>query len=240
MALMGSTGSSSTKASIPRGEPKESERVMTTGGILDQLKELRVVPVVRTSSQETASTAVEWLAEAGLRTFEITLTTPGAFEVIEWYSRQPELLIGAGTVLSIEDANRSIDAGARYIVSPCIVPGMPAATREHGAPCMLGALTPTEIVRARDEGADAVKVFPINSAGGAPHLKALKSVFPDIRLVPTGGIAVGNIRSFLDASAEFVGVGGQLVDEKAIAGGDKTLITKAALAALMNVEHARH
>lgn len=211
---------------------------MNRQDILDRLKALGVVPVIRTAKQEAAVTAVEWLAEAGFMTFEITLTTPGAFEVIERYARQSKLLIGAGTVLSLEDARQSMDAGARYVVSPCIVPGMPRATQEAGAPCMLGALTPTEVVRARDEGADAIKVFPVSSAGGAPHIKALKSVFPDICLVPTGGIPVDGIAAYFDAGADLVGVGGQLVDETALSAGDRSAVTKAARAALMQVEHA--
>jgi 2-dehydro-3-deoxyphosphogluconate aldolase/(4S)-4-hydroxy-2-oxoglutarate aldolase len=212
---------------------------MSKDDILDRLKALGVVPVIRTSNQKTAETAVEWLAEAGFETFEITLTTPGALEVIERFARQSELLIGVGTVLSIEDARRSMDAGARYIVSPCIVPGMPATTKAQDLPCMLGALTPTEVVRALGEGADAIKIFPVSSGGGASHVKALKSVFPDICLCPTGGISVENITPYFDAGADFVGVGGQLVDETALAAGDKSAVTRAAQAALMQVEQAR-
>jgi 2-dehydro-3-deoxyphosphogluconate aldolase/(4S)-4-hydroxy-2-oxoglutarate aldolase len=196
--------------------------------------------VIRTSTQETAVTAVEWLAEAGFRTFEITLTTPGAFAVIERYARRSQFLIGAGTVLSTDEAGHSLDAGARYIVSPCIVPGLPAASHERGAPCMLGALTPTEVIRARAEGADAIKVFPVVSAGGAPHVKALKSVFPDVCLVPTGGIPVDGIAAYLEAGADLVGLGGQLVDETALSAGDRSAVARAARAALSQVEQARN
>jgi 2-dehydro-3-deoxyphosphogluconate aldolase/(4S)-4-hydroxy-2-oxoglutarate aldolase len=104
---------------------------------------------------------------------------------------------------------------------------------------MLGALTPTEVVRALDEAADAIKIFPVSSGGGASHVKALKSVFPDICLCPTGGISVGNITAYFDAGADFVGVGGQLVDQTALLADDKSRVTKAAQAALVQVEQAR-
>lgn len=207
--------------------------------VLVQLEELGIVPVIRTLRQDTAMRAVDWLADAGFRTFEITLTTPGAFEIIKQYSRQSELLVGAGTVLSIEAARQSIDAGARYVVSPCIVPGLPAATNAYGIPCMLGALTPTEVIQAGEEGANAIKVFPVSSVGGAAYIKALKSIFPDKSFCPTGGIGIQDIPEYFSAGAKFVGVGGKLVNEQALSAGDRPAVIDIATAVLKHIEHRR-
>ena len=98
-----------------------------------------MIPVVRTSTPELASTAIEWLNEAGLRTFEITMTIPGAVDLITQYSSKDEILIGAGTVTSEDQAKRCLDAGARYLVSPCIVPQLPEISHQRGVPCFLGA-----------------------------------------------------------------------------------------------------
>ena len=165
--------------------------------VLEKLRQFRVIPVVRTSTPELASTAIEWLNEAGLRTFEITMTIPGAVDLITQYSSKDEILIGAGTVTSEDQAKRCLDAGARYLVSPCIVPQLPEISHQWGVPCILGALTPTELHYAIRANADAVKIFPIKCMGGVPYLKALVSVFPEVPLVPTGGVNLDEIALYL-------------------------------------------
>jgi 2-dehydro-3-deoxyphosphogluconate aldolase/(4S)-4-hydroxy-2-oxoglutarate aldolase len=198
-----------------------------------------VVPVLRTPSRGLAAIAVDWLCDAGFRTVEIAMTIPGAEELIRELAGDPTLQVGAGTVGDAEQARRCIAAGARYIVAPSIVPELPAVCAEARVPCVLGALTPTEVTTALRWGADAVKIFPISSVGGIGHLRALKAVFPSTPLVPTGGIEIDEISAYLSAGAAFVGVGGKLVDPKALSSGDRTSIIDSGRQALEQVRDAR-
>lgn len=191
-----------------------------TAAILDQLVAHGVVPVIRNSSADLARTAVGWLREAGYGTFEITMTTPGAVGLIEDLAAEGGALIGAGTVLTAAGVADVVKAGARYVVSPCVVPEVAAACRDHGVACLMGALTPTEVHAAVTAGADAVKVFPASTVGPA-HIKALKSVFPSVRFVPTGGIDAGNVATYVAAGVACVGAGGKLVDEGMVKRGDR-------------------
>lgn len=200
--------------------------------LLPRLIEARVVPVVRTRTLEAARTAVTWLREAGFRTFEITLSVPNATALIAELARDPELLVGAGTVRTAAEAYACGEAGARFIVCPWNEPEIVPAGRRFGALVMLGALTPDEVVEALEGFADVVKIFPAASMGGPAHVRALRSVFPDVPFCPTGGVEPGNLRAYLDAGAAFVGIGGRLVDERLIAAGDKAAVQEAALAAL--------
>lgn len=178
----------------------------------------RVVPVLRLASAALTERAIDYLTDAGFRTFEITMTTPGALKLIRDFSASG--LIGAGTVLDLAAAQRCIDAGARFLVSPCIVPGM--AKLAHGAGCaaLIGGFTPGEILAAHREGADIVKLFPASS-GGPAHLKAMRAVFPAIALCPTGGVSLGNMHEYFAAGAALVGVGNDIVDAEALAAGDR-------------------
>jgi len=200
--------------------------------LLPRLVEARVVPVVRTRSHEAARTAVAWLREAGFTTFEITLTVPNATALIAELARDPALLVGAGTVRTAAEAYACGEAGARFIVCPWNEPEIVPAGRRFGALVMLGALTPDEVVEALEGFADVVKIFPAASMGGPAHLRALRSVFPDVPFCPTGGVDASNLRAYLDAGAAFVGIGGRLVDEALIAAGDKAALQEAARAAL--------
>jgi len=198
-----------------------------------------VVPVVRTHSVELAHRAVDWLRAAGLSTFEITLTIPDALSLVRELAADPSLHLGVGTVLDAVQARACLDAGARYVVSPCVCPELVAPCREAGVPCVLGAATPGEVLAAVTAGSDVVKVFPVSSLGGAAHVKALKAVFPGVALAPTGGIAVNEIAGYLEAGSAFVGVGGKLVDVAALECGDRDAITAAAHEALAQVARAR-
>lgn len=205
---------------------------MSQAALIQSLRQARVVPVVRTSSADHAATAVDWLRGAGIRIFEITMTIPGAVGLIGALSRDPELLIGAGTVPDAATAWACLDAGARFLVAPWVDPALSGPCRATGAVLMLGALTPTEVRAALAAGADVVKVFPASSAGGPGHIKALASVFPGVAFCPTGGVEPGNVAAYLAAGAAFVGMGGALVDEKRIAAGDRAAIEAAAKAVL--------
>jgi 2-dehydro-3-deoxyphosphogluconate aldolase / (4S)-4-hydroxy-2-oxoglutarate aldolase len=200
--------------------------------LLTRLRAARVVPVVRTHSAALAATGVGWLREAGLRVFEITMTIPDAPALIRDLASDPELCVGAGTVPDAATARACLNAGAKFIVAPWVDASLSAPCRAHGATLMLGAITPTEVRAALDAGADVVKIFPASSAGGPGHIKALVSVFPGVAFCPTGGIDAGNVAAYLAAGAAFVGMGGNLVDEKRIAAGDRAAIVAAAQAIL--------
>jgi 2-dehydro-3-deoxyphosphogluconate aldolase/(4S)-4-hydroxy-2-oxoglutarate aldolase len=210
-----------------------------TGSTLDALIDHGVVPVVRTPSAALALRAVHWLHDAGLSTFEITLTIPDALSLLRELASDDDLHIGAGTVLTVEQAAQCLQAGVRYVVSPALCTQIVAPCREADVPCVLGACTPSEVLQAVDAGSAAVKIFPVSSLGGAAHIKALKSVFPDVLLAPTGGIAVDQIASYLNAGSSFVGVGGKLVDVAALQRDERSVIVDAAQLALSQVASAR-
>jgi 2-dehydro-3-deoxyphosphogluconate aldolase / (4S)-4-hydroxy-2-oxoglutarate aldolase len=197
---------------------------MTTHPLLATLRAARVVPVVRTLEARHAITAVQWLRDAGLRIFEITMTIPDAPSLIRELAADPALLVGAGTVPDRTAAETCLAAGARFIVAPWVDPSLAAPCRTADALLMLGALTPTEIRAALVAGADVVKVFPASSVGGPAHIRALRSVFPEVAFCPTGGVDPANANSYLAAGAAFVGMGGALVDEARIAACDRAAI----------------
>jgi 2-dehydro-3-deoxyphosphogluconate aldolase/(4S)-4-hydroxy-2-oxoglutarate aldolase len=197
---------------------------MTTHRLLDTLRAARVVPVVRTHQARHAATAVQWLHDAGLRVFEITMTIPDAPALIRELAGDPTLLIGAGTVPNCATAETCLSAGARFIVAPWIDATLAEPCRAANAMLMLGALTPTEVRAALSAGADVVKVFPASSVGGPAHIRALASVLPHVAFCPTGGVEPGNVAAYLAAGAAFVGMGGALVDEKRIAADDRAAI----------------
>jgi 2-dehydro-3-deoxyphosphogluconate aldolase / (4S)-4-hydroxy-2-oxoglutarate aldolase len=201
---------------------------MSEHPLIGQLRAARVVPVVRMTSAALAATAVRWLHEAGIRIFEITMTIPDAPSLIRELSSDPSLLVGAGTVPDAATAEICLRAGARFLVSPWVDADLVAPCKAAGAVLMTGATTPTEVRAAHRAGADVVKVFPASSAGGPAHIKALRSVFPNIVFCPTGGVDPGNLGAYLAAGAAFVGMGGKLVDEGLVAAGDQAAVTAVA------------
>jgi 2-dehydro-3-deoxyphosphogluconate aldolase/(4S)-4-hydroxy-2-oxoglutarate aldolase len=187
----------------------------------DRLVAQRVVPVLRLGSDVDTERAVDCLADAGFRVVEITLTVPAAVPLIDRVARRlgPSFVVGAGTVLDLDAARACIAAGARFLVSPCIVPGLARLAHEAGRAALIGGFTPGEILAAHREGADIVKVFPA-STGGPEHLRAIHAVFPDILLCPTGGVGLQNLDGYFAAGASLVGVGNNIVDQQALAAGD--------------------
>jgi 2-dehydro-3-deoxyphosphogluconate aldolase/(4S)-4-hydroxy-2-oxoglutarate aldolase len=183
----------------------------------------RVVPVLRLASAELTLRAIDCLVEAGFKLVEVTMTTPDAIEIISKTRNA-----GAGTVLDLDTAQRCIAAGAQFLVSPCLVPGMAKLAHDAGRPALIGGFTPGEILAAHREGADIVKVFPA-STGGAEHLRAIHAVFPDIPLCPTGGVSLENMRAYFEAGAVVVGVGNNIVDQKALAAGDRARVVAHAM-----------
>jgi 2-dehydro-3-deoxyphosphogluconate aldolase/(4S)-4-hydroxy-2-oxoglutarate aldolase len=195
---------------------------------LEIMERARVVPVIRTGSEATARRAVDVLARAGFSIFELTMTTPGAISIVADLAGDPDRLVGAGTVMTAAEAEDCIDAGARFIVSPAVRREVADVCRARNVEVFLGAATATEVAAAHELGAAAVKLFPAAQLGGPGFVRAVRSVFPGIALMPTGGIGTGDIAAYLDAGAVCVGMGGRLVDERALAAGDDAAILAAA------------
>ena len=182
----------------------------------DQLLASVLIPVVRTTRTDLAERAIELLKRAGYTTFEITLTIPHATRIISELRGEPGITVGAGTVTNIEEARRCLDAGAQFLVSPIAAAELPPIAQAAQVPLLLSGLTPTEVHHAWQLGANAVKLFPAGSIGGPSHLRALRSVFPHIPLVPTGGVNLDNLRDYLDAGADAIGVGSDLINDRSL------------------------
>ncbi|MEM1200287.1 MAG: bifunctional 4-hydroxy-2-oxoglutarate aldolase/2-dehydro-3-deoxy-phosphogluconate aldolase [Pseudomonadota bacterium] len=187
-----------------------------------------VIPVVRTSTRDAAATAVELLRAEGFETFEITLTTPDAINLIAELSQDDALTVGAGTVLEEKQATAAIEAGAQFVVSPVLTAGVGSLCTQSGTAWFPGAASPTEIHTAHLAGATGVKIFPAAQLGGPGFLRAVRSVLPNVTLMPTGGIGPDDIREYLDAGAFAVGLGGKLVDEQAIISGNHDAVSAVA------------
>jgi 2-dehydro-3-deoxyphosphogluconate aldolase/(4S)-4-hydroxy-2-oxoglutarate aldolase len=202
----------------------------TKAQVLEGLTAGGIVPVIRADSADTAVKIVEALVAGGIRTLEITMTVPDAIGAIRSVAKKfgRDVLLGAGTVTSRALAVGSIDAGAEFLVTPCVVPEVIAVARERGVAVLPGAMTPTEVFTAWSAGGDIIKIFPASNVGGASYLKALKGPFPQIKLCPTGGVNLQTIGDFVKAGASAVGVGGELVSKAAIDRGDFDEITRLA------------
>jgi 2-dehydro-3-deoxyphosphogluconate aldolase / (4S)-4-hydroxy-2-oxoglutarate aldolase len=205
---------------IGRGEARET-RVMNRETTLKRILDGGIVAVVRSESGASLVKVVQALAEGGVTAAEVTFTVPDAIEVIRQVRREvgDAVVLGAGTVLDPETARAALLAGAEYIVAPTLNLEVIRLCRRYDKAVMPGAFTPTEILAAWEAGADVVKVFPAD-VGGPAYLKAIRSPLPQIRLMPTGGVDLQTAETFLKAGACCLGVGGALVDPKAIAAGD--------------------
>ena len=209
--------------------------------VMERIREVGLVPVVRASSADEALAAVEAIRAGGIPILEITLTVPGAVGIIRELAKKlgDQALIGAGTVLDADTAQECIDAGAKFIVSPALDIPTIERCRHLVVPVMAGALTPTEIVTAWKAGANAVKVFPANSVGGASYLKSVKAPLPQIELLPTGGVNLNTAADFIKAGAFALGIGADLVDLAALRRGDAAAITEKAKQYVAAVAEAR-
>jgi 2-dehydro-3-deoxyphosphogluconate aldolase/(4S)-4-hydroxy-2-oxoglutarate aldolase len=209
--------------------------------IIEQIEALGLVPVVRASSADEAMQAIEAIKEGGVNVLEITMTVPGAIKVIEKVADKygSDVLVGAGTVLDPETARACLLAGAQFIVSPALNLNTIALCQRYSAPIMPGVLTPTEVITAWSAGADFVKVFPAGSVGGASYIKNLKGPFPQIKMIPTGGVSLKTAADFIKAGAAALGVGTDLVDVKAIRAGQAHTVTERARQFVEIVREAR-
>lgn len=209
--------------------------------ILRAMVEIGIVPVVRTSSAESAVRAIEAIYRGGIRAAEITMTVPGAIKALEKVADQfgDKIVLGAGTVLDPETARACMLAGAEFFVTPALsLPTIEMAQR-YSKPIMPGALTPTEVLAAWQGGADIVKVFPAGNLGGPKYIRALKGPFPQIEMIPTGGVNLETAGEFLKAGAIAVAVGGELIDAKTIKEGKYEVFEERARQYLEVVRKAR-
>jgi 2-dehydro-3-deoxyphosphogluconate aldolase/(4S)-4-hydroxy-2-oxoglutarate aldolase len=203
---------------------------MTQQQVCRTIEDLGLVPVVRAPTASLAFRAVEAVLAGGVTIFEITMTVPDAIGVIKSLvdKFRGRAVVGAGTVLSADDARACIDAGAQFIVSPGLdIPTIEAA-HSRGVPAIPGALTPTEVITAWKAGADMVKIFPCSSVGGAKYLRALRGPLPQVKMLPTGGVTLATVGEYISAGAAALGIGTELVDMAALeAGQDRALSERA-------------
>ena len=194
---------------------------MTRDQVLDALLAAKVIAVIRMKDAARLAGTAEALRKGGVTAIEITMTVPGALDIIREMARSkaPGMLVGAGTVLDAGMAADVIGAGADFVVSPITDRDMIQACRAAGVLVAPGAFTPTEIVSAWRAGADIVKIFPATSLG-PQFLRDVRGPLPQIRLMPTGGVTIENARDFLAAGACCVGIGTALVDRKDVEAGD--------------------
>lgn len=208
-----------------------------------KIEAVGIVPVVRASSSEEACMAAEAVRQGGIPIVEITMTVPGALEVIAALAKQcgSEVLIGAGTLRSPDAARRCLDAGAQFLVTPGTRTNAQVIeiAAQRGVVMMAGALTPTEVDSAWQLGVDFVKVFPCSAVGGPSYIKALKGPFPEIPLVPTGGVNLETAGAFIKAGAAALGVGGELVQAGALRDNKPEIVVENARKLLATVRQAR-
>ena len=203
--------------------------------------EIGIVPVVRASSPKQAMQAAEAVYAGGVPIVEVTMTVPGAIDVIAQLTKTmgQDVLIGAGTVLDAEIAQRCLDAGAEFLVSPGFDLATVQLAKRLGKLIMAGALTPTEVITAWKAGSDFVKIFPCGSVGGAKYLKALKAPLPQVPMIPTGGVNLNTAADFIHAGAEALGIGGELISVAALKSGNTQEITETARQYVSIVREAR-
>lgn len=209
--------------------------------VRERIVEVGIVPVVRASSSREARMAADAVCEGGIPIVEITMTVPGAVDVIRELTKSAssDVLVGAGTVLNVDAARRCLDAGAQFLVSPGLNLEVVKLAATEGKLMMAGALTPTEVITAWEAGSDFVKVFPCGQVGGAKYIKALKGPLPQVPLVPTGGVSLSTAAEFIEAGAAALGVGGECVHAEALKSGKPEIIVENARKFLAIVKETR-
>jgi 2-dehydro-3-deoxyphosphogluconate aldolase / (4S)-4-hydroxy-2-oxoglutarate aldolase len=207
----------------------------------ETLERVGLIPVLRASSAATGHALVDAMMAGGVTVVEVTMTVPDALAVLRELKQRygNSILLGSGTVTSAKQAEATIEAGAEFVVSPSLHLDVIAKTKELGKVSIPGALTPTEVITAWQADADYVKVFPCSAMGGASYLKSLRAPFPELKLIPTGGVTLQTAADFLKAGACALGVGADLVSAAAIAESKPELITSAARAYLEIIQAVR-
>jgi 2-dehydro-3-deoxyphosphogluconate aldolase / (4S)-4-hydroxy-2-oxoglutarate aldolase len=210
----------------------------TTSQIIERIG---LIPVLRARNAAQAHAVVQAMIAGGVTVVEVTMTVPGAIELLKELKQQygSRLLLGSGTVTTASEAQSTINAGAEFVVSPSLHPEVIQVTRSNGKLSIPGALTPTEVITAHRAGADYVKVFPCSAMGGASYLKSLLAPFPFLKLIPTGGVTLETAGTFIQAGARALGVGSDLVNLAAIDAGHPEKITETARAYLTVIADLR-
>jgi 2-dehydro-3-deoxyphosphogluconate aldolase/(4S)-4-hydroxy-2-oxoglutarate aldolase len=213
---------------------------MSRGETIRGIEAQGAVAVLRLEDAASLRPVVEALAQGGMRAIEVTMTMRGALDAVAALGARAAngILIGAGTVLDAETARLAILAGARFVVAPTFSPALIEMCHRYDVAAIPGGYTPTEVLAAWQAGADLVKVFPAGGLGPG-YLKDLRGPMPQIRLMPTGGVSADNAGAYLAAGAVAVGVGGALVDNRAIARGDFSALTKEARRLVQAIRAAR-
>lgn len=214
---------------------------MTKAEITKKIVDIGVVPVVRASSAAQAIAAAEAVCAGGISVVEVTMTVPGAVEVIAQLVKtmSSAVLVGAGTVLNADSARRCLDAGAQFLVSPGFDLETVKFANGKGVVIIAGALTPTEVITAWNAGSDFVKIFPCGNVGGAKYIKALKGPLPQIPMIPTGGVNLNTAAEFIQAGSAALGIGGELILAAALKSGNMREITELAKQYVSIVREAR-
>ena len=208
--------------------------------ILQKVKELGILAVIRGPSEELTLKMVDALVAGGVTGIEITFTTPNALDVVKALDDEfgEKIILGMGTLTQEEQAEAAVDAGAKFLVSPHTEKKLAKAMVATGLPTMMGALTPSEVMKARSYGSDVVKIFP-GSLGGPAYMKSLKGPFPDIPMMPTGGVSSENLRDWFVAGAFAVGAGSNLCPKTLALAGEFDQITDIAKEYVDAIEKAR-
>ena len=201
---------------------------MTKQEVARKVAEIGIVPVIRAATAKQGMMASEAVCDGGITVVEITMTVPGAIELISQMvkSMGSRVLVGAGTVLDAGTAQRCVDAGAEFLVSPGFDLETVKLANRLGKLIMAGGLTPTEVITAWKAGSDLVKVFPCGTVGGAKYIKALKAPLPHIPMIPTGGVNLSTAAEFIQAGSAALGVGGELVSAAALTSGNTSEIVE--------------
>lgn len=214
---------------------------MTIEDVIRRIGEIGIMPVVRAATVEDATRAVAAICAGGIPILEITMTVPNATSVIAHVVREhgSTALIGAGTVTTSAQAEQCIRAGAEFLVSPGLSIPVLAVAQSCAKLAIPGALTPTELMHAQDNGAKLIKIFPCGNVGGPKYLQSLRAPFPNAALIPTGGVNVSNAADYIAAGAFALGIGGDLVNAAAVREGNLAKITQAARDLVQAVQTAR-
>ena len=212
---------------------------MKKDAVLAKLKAEKVIALIRADNPDGLLDCAKALADGGLTSIELTMTTPGANRMLEKATSElPDFLFGLGTVLDAETARAGILAGARFIVTPALRPDVITLCRRYSVPVFSGAFTPTEILAAWEAGADAAKVFPAEFFGPA-YIKSIKAPFPQIELVPTGGVTPETVGEYIRVGAYATAAGSSLVEAKALKEKNWAAITARAKAFVAAVAAAK-
>ena len=213
---------------------------MTREEMLDRIRQTGIIPALRASSSSDALFASESVIRSGIPVVEITMTTPGALDVISQLRRSSaDVIVGAGTVLDNDSARQCLDAGASFLTSTGLDQDLVLFAHQNKVPIIPGALTPTEIMISKKAGAAFIKIFPCSSVGGPSYIRALRAPFPDTPLIASGGVTQQTAGDYIRAGADVLGIGHDILPPEAIRGRNAAWILELARRFLDMVKQAR-